>query len=497
MAVSWHFGMKFRSVANQLACSILAQIFWHDFCTLSVMTNIRNINRRCLIAGLTGLTAIAATSTASAGNHLFSNVGLRGGFDADLSGLLPDVADDQSARLQQAIDAAAARGRILRLPAGHFYFSNLTLPDGARLAGIPGATVLAYTGQGHGLLAEGAQHIGLEGIRVDGANQRLGEHVRGIVHLRGVTHVSLNQVTITGSSRYGLMLEACGGEIRSCDISGAAEAGLFAIESKDLSIRDNYVHDCGNGGILIHRWSKGEDATVVIGNRVARISARSGGTGQYGNGINVFRAGNVMVANNHVSDCAFSAIRANSADNVQIVANQAIRSGETAVYAEFSFQGAVIANNLVDGGTMGISVANFDVGGRLSVISGNIIRNMSDQGPYKAENSGFGIGIAVEADASVSGNTIEGAPKWGIMAGWGPFLRDVAITGNIIRKAGVGVAVSVVEGTGQTIITDNIFSDTPGGAVAGHRWNEKVTKDLGLVGARRFPNLTVERNAVS
>ena len=34
------------------------------------------------------------------------------------------------------------------------------------------------------------------------------------------------------------------------------------------------------------------------------------------------------------------------------------RSGETAIYAEFAFQGAVIGSNIVDGAANGISVVN-------------------------------------------------------------------------------------------------------------------------------------------
>jgi len=36
---------------------------------------------------------------------------------------------------------------------------------------------------------------------------------------------------------------------------------------------------------------------------------------------------------------------------------------------------------------------------------------------------------------------IENAPAFGIIAGWGKYLRDVAITGNVIRNAFVGVGV--------------------------------------------------------
>ncbi|MAY60868.1 MAG: TIGR03808 family TAT-translocated repetitive protein [Rhizobiales bacterium] len=460
------------------------------------MTRAIRLSRRSLLGGALAAGLAMPARSAQAAGGLFTDVGLRGGHDADLAGLLPDTADDQSRDLQEAIDSSAKAGRILRLPAGDFHFSNLTLRDGTRMAGVPGATRLVYTGRGHGLLAETGSSVRLEGLTVDGANQQLGEHVRGLVHLRSVEQVFLDDVTVTGSARDGLVIEGCGGRIERCDISGAADAGIFAVGSRELAISGNFVHDCGNGGILVHRWTPGPDGTIVSGNRVARISARSGGTGQFGNGINLFRAGDVTVSDNHVSDCAFSAIRANSASNVQIVSNKALRSGETALYSEFAFEGALISGNLVDGGTMGISVANFASGGRLAVISGNLIRNLSADGPYEQTNSGFGIGIAVEADATVSGNTIEGAPKWGMMVGWGPYLRDLAITGNVIRDAGLGMAVTVVEGAGKALISDNVFSDTPGGAIVGTRWNEAVTGDMAKTGASAWPHLTVERNAV-
>jgi len=429
-------------------------------------------------------------------SDLFTRIDLRGGHDADLAGLLPDVVDDQSRRFQRAIDDAAAGGRVLRLPPGTFVISNIDLPDGARIEGVPGATRLIYGGRGHAMLAEGARRIQISGLILDGANQRLGDHVSGLLHLRGVAEAVIEDVTIAGADGHGVTLEACGGRVHHSEISGARLAGIYAIESRGLAITRNVVRDCANGGILVHRWSIGEDATLIDGNRVMRIAARAGGTGQNGNGINIFRAGNVMVTNNHVSDCAFSAIRANSASNIQIISNQAIRSGETAIYAEFTFEGAVIASNLIDGGTVGVSVANFNEGGRLATVQGNIIRNLSTTGPYPAEYAGFGIGIAIEADAAVSGNVIEGAPKWGVLMGWGPYLRAVSFTGNTIRRSGAGVAVSVVEGAGQALITGNMFDDTPGGAIIGCRWNEVVTEDLAKTGAGRFTHLTLQANSV-
>ena len=454
------------------------------------------LNRRRFLTGLAGAGAAGFLAPHAVAGELFSQIDLRGGHDADLSGLLPDAIDDQSRLFQRAIDEAAAQDRVLRLPPGSYVLSNINLPDGARIAGVSGATRLIYGGRGHFLLSEGARRVELSGLVLDGANQRLGSHISGLVHLRGVAEAVVENVTIAGADGHGVTLEACGGRISRCEIFGARLAGIYAVESSKLSITRNLVRDCANGGILVHRWSAGEDATLIDGNRVMRIAARAGGTGQNGNGINIFRADNVMVTNNHVSDCAFSAIRANSASNIQIVSNQAIRSGETAIYAEFSFEGAVIASNLIDGGTVGISVANFNEGGRLAVVQGNIIRNLTTQGPYPAEYAGFGIGMAIEADAAVSGNVIEGAPKWGVLMGWGPFLRAVNFTGNTIRDCGAGVAVSVVEGAGAALISGNLFDAVPGGAILGCRWNEVVTGDLARTGAGKFRHLTLERNAV-
>ena len=40
------------------------------------------------------------------------------------------------------------------------------------------------------------------------------------------------------------------------------------------------------------------------------------------------------------------------------------------------FEGAMIANNIVDTAAMGVSVTNFNEGGRLAVVQGNVIRNL-------------------------------------------------------------------------------------------------------------------------
>jgi uncharacterized secreted repeat protein (TIGR03808 family) len=97
----------------------------------------------------------------------------------------------------------------------------------------------------------------------------------------------------------------------------------------------------------------------------------------------------------------------------------------------------------------------------------------------------------------VSGNVIERAPRAGIGVGWGQYLRNVAVTGNVVREAGFGVAVSVVAFAGVAVISGNLFAGTTRGAIVGMEWHKAVTGDLALSGAERYPQLKISGNQVS
>jgi uncharacterized secreted repeat protein (TIGR03808 family) len=235
----------------------------------------------------------------------------------------------------------------------------------------------------------------------------------------------------------------------------------------------------------------------VLDNRIEDIKAGPGGSGQYGNAINAFRAGNVIVRGNRIRNCDYSAVRGNSASNIQIVGNSVSDVREVALYSEFSFEGAVITGNTVDGAAIGVSVCNFNEGGRIAVVQGNIIRNLLAKRPIgTTPDDDAGIGIYVEADSTVTGNVIENTPSFGIVAGWGKYLRDVAITGNVIRNSFAGIGVSVVPGAGTALVNNNMISQTPRGAVVGLDHNNAVTTDLSLDGAERYAQLMVGGNAV-
>ena len=458
------------------------------------------LNRRSLLAGAAALPLAALARPVSAVAATLpglENASMRGSIDSVELGVRPGALDDQSRAFSRMLKTASDNDTPVFLPAGTYVVSNLVLPRRVRLSGVPGATRIVYGGDGHLMLAEETDLVDLSGILFDGANRWIDDHAQGLLDFRRVADLSLRDCRILGSGRNGLALERVAGRIESSTISGAADAGVYSVEAGGLRISGNTVSDCANGGILVHRWQAAEDSTIVTDNRVERIAARNGGTGQFGNGINIFRADNVLVANNSVADCAFSAIRANSSSNLRVVGNSALRSGETALYAEFAFDGAVISANVVDGAANGISIANFNEGGRMGTISGNIVRNLSPTGPYQPDPPGFGVGITVEADCAVTGNMIENAPLHGIAIGWGAYMRNVVATGNVVRKAGTGIAVSVAPGAGHAVISDNLIDEVSIGGIVGYEWTKPVTGDLAVDGAGAWPNLTVERNRVN
>ncbi len=448
------------------------------------------LSRRRLFAVLAGAAGAAATAPASARQSAAPPE-----LDGTAFGLSPNSPDDQSRALQRAIDRAASAGVVLKLAPGTYRAGALRLPPYAAIVGRQGATRIVMTGGPSLLEATGSDHISLSGLVLDGGDIPLPER-RGLVHLREARGLRIDDCDILGAGGYGIALEGAEGEVSGNTLT-AADAAIFSLDAKGLRIAGNTISGAGNGGILVWRTAIGADGTLVADNRIDDIANRSGGSGQYGNAINVFRANDVIVRGNRISGAAFSAVRGNAASNLQIVGNTCTNIGEVAFYAEFGFEGAVIADNIVDGAALGVSVTNFNQGGRLAVVHGNLIRNLSPRRPAGADpKDGAGIGIGVEADTVVTGNVVENAPTIGIAAGWGKYLRDVTVTGNVVRGAAYGIAVSVAPGAGAAVIADNLISGARVAAIVGMEWNKPVTGDLSQGGGERYAQLSIAGNRV-
>ena len=444
------------------------------------MMRVMPIDRRQLLVGtVTGVAALAAPLSAY-------------GLDAAQFGVRPGAPDDQSRALQRAIDQAARTRAPLVLASGVYRAGDLKLPAGAQLFGVRGATRLALTHGPSLLSTEGGDSVTLSGLMLDGGGQPLPQN-RGLVQLTETKNIRIADCAVTNAGGNGITVERCDGSITANTFTGVADNALFCLDNSALVITANIIRNSGNGGIRVWQSSKRRDGSVVADNTIEDTAARAGGTGENGNAINVFRAADVIVCNNIIRRAAFSAIRGNTASNIQIIANNCAELKETAMYAEFEFEGAIVASNVIDTAENGIAITNFNNGGRLATVHGNLLRNVGVRRPDNPPE-GAGVGIGVEAESAVTGNVIENAPYAGIRLGFGPYLRNVTATGNVIRDAGYGIAVSVVQGAGRAAISGNIIERAKHGAIVGMEWHKAVTGDLVQGGAERYPQLTIANN---
>jgi len=443
--------------------------------------------RRLLLGSLTGAAALATPAAAAPRSVL--------GLDATHFNVRPGAPDDQSARLQHAIDAAARARAPLWLPPGVYRAGDLRLPAGAQLVGVREETRLILAGGPLLFSAEHAETISLSGLVLDGGDKPLPGN-RGLVHLTDVSKLRVTNCTILRAGGDGISLDRCDGAVTLTSITGAADNALFSINSRGMVITANVIRGAGNGGIRVWQSEKRRDASIIADNRIEDTAARAGGSGENGNAINVFRAANVIVRNNVIRKSAFSAIRGNAASDIQIIGNNCAALDEVAIYSEFGFEGAVITDNIIDEAGSGISVTNFREGGRLATVRGNIVRNCRVRIPGTPPE-GAGVGIGVEADTAVTGNVVENAAYAGISAGWGKYLRDVAVTGNVVRASGIGIALSVVTGAGTAVVAGNQIAKARRGAIVGMEWHKVVTGDLALAGAERYPQLRISGNQVN
>lgn len=406
-------------------------------------------------------------------------------------GLKPNAKGDQSAAFRKAIAAAAERGGVLLLPAGTYSVSEIRIDRPVTIQGVRGLTKLVATKRARLFDIEAAS-VTLDGIGFLGENTPA-ESEYDLVSARNSTDLVIQNCHFSNFAGNGLVLTQCSGRVIHNNASNIGRTGIFALDSSGLEITGNDIADIGNNGIQVWTSEQRPDGTIVSGNRIARVRFDSGGTGQNGNGIAVFRAGNVIVSHNRVSDCAFSAIRNNSGRNCQIVNNSVSRLNETAIYVEFAFDGTAVSGNIIETAASGISITNFDYGGRLAVCANNVIRGITGGGSLPDTR---GIAIGAEADTLVTGNIIEQTAYCGIHVGWGPKTRNILVNGNLIRECPIAIIASVSEGAGPLSITGNMIAQSDK-AIIGMDHTITKTGELTATGAEIPAHLTINGNTVS
>ena len=442
------------------------------------MTRFCHPNRRTVLAAA-GAGALVLTQAVRAQTVLSA-----GDF-----GVTANSGSDQTAAMQQALDQAGLSGETLLLPPGEIQVEDLTFPDQIALEGSgAGSALTSSTGKRVGVVGE-AHSASFINIIFGGSPG--GTPDSGIIEVTASDRVSFERCVFTAGNT-GLVIFDSAVTITNCTFGDHDDAAIHASNSRGLIITGNRIAVCGNAGIRIWRDEPGADGSIVTGNRIATVVWRRGGNGQNGNGINLFKADGVIVANNTISKCAFSAIRLNTTRNTQVSGNVCTESGEVAVFSEFAFSGSVIANNIVDGAAGGISMTNYNEGGHVAVCTGNIVRNIAPKSLVNPDTTPFGI--AAEAEAAVTGNTVFRVPGPAFVAGYGPYLSNVLIADNVMYDILVGVAVSVAPGAGNAQVTNNMIFN-PEHAVVGMAWADMVEPDL-IANAGKYPLLTISNNTV-
>jgi uncharacterized secreted repeat protein (TIGR03808 family) len=435
-----------------------------------------SLSRRALLAGLaTSLTAAAVPALALDGFVSPYDFGLDPATDAD-----------QTAALQAAIDEAGFSGKTLLLPAGEYSAGDLNFHG--TIKGVPGQTHLLTAGTDPVGRVSGRSDVIIEGVNFAvGKGAPAGEN-RGLLELDSATRVTIRNCGFTGSTT-GIAIFASSATIENCHFAELGDAAIHSFNSLGLFIHGNTIEGCGNAGIRIWRGENSGDGSIITGNRISRIDWKGGGNGQNGNGINVFKADGVIVADNHIADCAFTAVRANSTNNTQIRGNTCLNSGEVAIFSEFAFSGSIIADNIIDGAATGISITNLDTGGHLATCTGNIVRNIAPKSEVNPDTRP--VGIFAEAETVIDGNVVENVPGTGILAGYGPYVRNVVISDNVVADVKAGIGVSVVQDAtvGRVVVSGNLISGAERDIV-GMEWETVVSNDL-AADQSRYPNITI------
>lgn len=395
--------------------------------------------------------------------------------------------------LQTVFDLARTQGLPVFLQPGVFQSGPLTVlaTNGGgkplKVEAVPGAATIRFTGGGTPLKIENMSSVRFHGVVFDGQNLALPDYAYlrpAFIALKQTNDIIFEDCQIKNSPGIGVYVTGGNAKLSGCYIASHS-IGVFS-EDAQTFVHKNNIAMIANNGVMIWRSANSGDNSEVTGNIINGIETAAGGTGQNGNGVNVFRAMGVNICDNHILNVKYSAVRCNGGGMAVIEGNNIWNAREVAIYIEapgagIDLAGAIVSNNHLDTVGTGVSVANAglysDGVARSVVIEGNRISNarvvqITDPG-YWPPNSG-GNGITAETDCVISGNIIDGAQGIGVQIGTNDAVRDICVTGNLVRASAIGIAVSnnVIAGTsGEVIVSGNIVRGATNGAIVPTSFN--------------------------
>jgi uncharacterized secreted repeat protein (TIGR03808 family) len=437
--------------------------------------------------------------------HGFSLAAASFGSLRALAGADPVAA--QTLAIMQGCRDAATTGAAYKLGAGNFVVYPLHLPEGTRLVGQRGKTTLRSSSGAPVLFVRNLRSLFVESIAFDGGGAIAADPALGLIHFEGIDRFQLHGVEVSDFVGTGVTNLRSGGEMFGCAIRRMGDAAYHSLDGHGVAFGragdGNRIADCGNAGVRVwtsRAWAY--DGSTVRNNDISGIRSTAGGTGQNGNGVNVFRAAAVTVEDNRIDGCAFSAVRNNGGKDFVAARNRCSNLGERAMYAEFDFRNAVFEENTISSAAAGISLTNFDplrnvgCGGRAV---GNVINQLLDAAPddeWRAnpEANAARVGIEAEGDVIVQGNRIVGPARIGIECGFGEALRSVICQENVIEGADFGIAFTSLAPLGApTVISGNHILGSRKARIVATRYADMLPGDLfGASGA--FRSVQIGRN---
>ncbi|PQA71616.1 TIGR03808 family TAT-translocated repetitive protein [Brucella oryzae] len=443
--------------------------------------------------------------------------------------------------LADAIANARVQGKELYIQPGSYDLGFTAISAGGapgtralRIYATPRTVTLNFTTDDLFFWIEQVSDIEIEGIDFDGKNRALSAFARpGLVTAVGASNLVFRNCQFFNSTQVGLRLQNCGTRrgssftmdgnelarpsalVENCAFEKCDDAAIYTYGSPALRVSSSTFTNLSNNGIQIEEDTPIYNGTIISGNSFSDVRAENGGSGPYGNAVSLFRVNDCLVEGNTIHFAAFSAVRANVCAGTVIQGNNCYGIGEVALYVEETpattgnniAVGNIVANNFIDWCGQGISVANFMSGARNATVTGNVIRNCRTLSPSRGLLDIRGIGISAEADAVVSGNTIECAQRFGIIAGAGTYSRNLVITDNVIRSTPVGIVASEQTSAstpagnqaGHTLISNNMIqvtsSDVNDGIVTSNYGGTDTTfaivSRMNLITSAAYPRLTL------
>lgn len=296
----------------------------------------------------------------------------------------------------------------------------------------------------------------------------------GVLTLTGSGGIyTINSCTVVNGEANGIVAGTSVGsiEISNSIVNTMGDFGIRVTSQGGSIVSNNFVRNCGGGGIQINQYSfNSKDVTpsVVEGNWIENITDEYfPATGSRGNGIHLYNCTQVNVTGNYIRNCEWSAIRAASAEFININNNVCINSGETAIWCEFSHEYNQIVGNTVyifntrawnspaptSASGPGISCVNLLSSlGRATLVANNTVV------------LGTSSGIYIEGDVHCVNNTIDSVP-FGICSGTNQYQKDNFISGNKISdRATRAWANSTSYGKGDRVtVSGNVYLCVTGG----------------------------------